>query len=461
VSIMATRTWPETANGNTVARSLLHPRANGQFDLVDHDNGLPVSFADSPSTDAFSRLRVDIPKIVWEGKAIYGKDSHSYQEAITGAGSSAVWRTNEASVRLTCDTGVADKAVRQTKKYFPYIPGHSQVSFFTFNLIAQPEVNRVKRVGRFDANDGMFLEWNATDIRFVVRTSTSGSPVDTSYASQADWNLDTLDGTNSKDNPSGEQLDLTKTHILVIDYQWLGVGRVRFGFDIGGVITYCHEFNHANTETIVYMQTPNLPVRYEISNSGATSLSDYMDMICSSVVSEGGDQPLGHDYALDIGNAGVAVGQTRVPVLAMRQSLTFNGKVNRRIALLNTIGILSLGDNIIYEVTQYPIPDITITGGWVDLDTDHSTMQYAVGSNIVVNSETGAHPFYKDFAASSSLGSKVTPGAANAAIGVRTHHNEMLVNYDGTACEVIVVWVTALSATGSTVHVTANCLEYA
>lgn len=457
---MAEKTWRETGDGNELARSILHPNKNGQFDLADHDNGLPIRFADSANLDAFSRLRVGIPQILWEEKSLYDKNLHTHQEIISGGGSSSTYRSNESSIRLTAGTGATDKVIRQTKKYIPYIPGHSQTTFITFNLTAQPVVNNYKRVGRFDDNNGMFIEWNNTDIRAVIRTDTSGSASDAAYWIQADWNLDTLNGSRNKGNPSGINLDLTKTQILVIDFQWLGVGRVRFGFDIDGNITYFHEVNHANIDLLVYMRTPNLPIRTEVSNSSTTSGANSLDSICSSVVSEGSLEPLGHDYSISTGVSGVSVGQTRVPVMAFRQSLTYNSKVNRRIAFLNSLSILSLGDNIIYEVVQYPDPDITITGGWVDLDVNHSSMQYAIGTNITVNSETGAHPFFKDYVTSATQGSKTSPGAISQGLSVRTHHNEMLVNYDGTACEVIVIWATALSATGSTVYGTGNFVEY-
>jgi hypothetical protein len=270
-----------------------------------------------------------------------------------------------------------------------------------------------------------------------------------------------MDGSGNKNNPSGVTLDLTKTHIVIIDYQWLGVGRVRVGFDIGGSILYVNEFPHANIGTIVYMGTPNLPVRYEVSNTGISPSTNYIDAICSGVVSEGAVQPLAHDYSAGVGVTGVSVGQTRVPVLALRQSLTYNGKVNRRISVLNSVNMLSLGDNVLYEVVQYPTPDIAITGGWVSVDADHTSLQYAVGANIVVNTAVGAHSFYHDYLTSATQGQKVSPGAANTALGLRTHHNEMLVNYDGTACEVLVIWATSLSVTGSTVYAEANCLEYA
>ena len=72
----------------------------------------------------------------------------------------------------------------------------------------------------------------------------------------------------------------------------MGVGRVRMGFVIDGKIYYAHEFLNSNILDVVYMQTPNLPLRSEISNDG-TGAADSLEQICSTVISEGGSQDIG------------------------------------------------------------------------------------------------------------------------------------------------------------------------
>lgn len=438
----------------------MYSQVNASGIRADSEHGVPVAFSDGAHLDPFSRVRSSFPAMLWENKSLYDTDAHSWQEVTSGTSSAVTYRTNESSTRLTADTGATDYAKRQTKKYFPYVAGHGQTMFITFNMIAAPTANCVKRIGRFDDNNGPFLEWNENDIRVVVRTNTSGSVSDSAYVTQANWNLDTLDGSGGVSNPSKINLDLTKVQILVIDYQWLGVGRVRFGFDIEGHLIYFHEVNHANLDTIVYMQTPNLPVRYEVSNVGATSGTNSLDAICSSVISEGGLEPTGHDYSVSTGITAVtATSNVRTPILAIRQNPSFKGKVNRKIALAESFSIIAETTSIYFEVTQYPEPDITITGGWQNLDLNHSTLQYAIGTNISVNSETGAHPFRKGYIAASLNPVVGTPGTNEPNVRIRTHHNEMLVNYDGSDCETLVVWAAGLGANAS-VHAAANCIEY-
>jgi hypothetical protein len=98
--------------------------------------------------------------------------------------------------------------------------------------------------------------------------------------------------------PSGITLDLTKAQILYIDLEWLGVGTVRMGFVINGNFYVCHKFHHANLITSTYITTASLPLRYEITNTGATSGASTLKQICSSVISEGGYELSGLQQAI-------------------------------------------------------------------------------------------------------------------------------------------------------------------
>ena len=80
-------------------------------------------------------------------------------------------------------------------------------------------------------------------------------------------------------------LDWSNANLMMVDYQWLGVGRVRFGLNISGQTVYFTEHNCANNEPNVYMSSPNQPIRYEIRQLGVGS--GYFDMLCSQVSTEG------------------------------------------------------------------------------------------------------------------------------------------------------------------------------
>jgi hypothetical protein len=172
----------------------------------------------------------------------------------------------------------------------PYQPGKGLGLLATF-VMNQGKTGLRQRVGYFNTQNGVFFQQNDTTLAFVLRTYTSGAPVDTTIT-QANWNGDKLDGTG----PSGRTIDVTKTQILAIDFEWLGVGDVRCGFFEDGQFVICHTFHNDNIQTTVYMTTAILPVRYEISNTAGTASSSSMKQICSSVYSSGGYEQISIEH---------------------------------------------------------------------------------------------------------------------------------------------------------------------
>ena len=191
---------------------------------------------------------------------------------------------------------------------------NSQAITCTGNMLGG-QAGITKKIGYFDGYNGLFFALVGTTFNVGLRTNTSGTPTDI-LVPQSSWNLDTMDGYG----PSGIKLDLTKTQIFYIDFQWLGVGRVRYGFvGANGMLVYCHQIVNSNTNTVVYMSTPNLPVRYEISNSG-TGVASSLVHICSSVISEGGFDENGIILTQDVGTTGLTTGNNTsiYPLIALR-----------------------------------------------------------------------------------------------------------------------------------------------
>lgn len=239
-----------------------------------------VSFGDTPANDAFGRLRVSTPNVVFDNYEITGKKTLVWAEAVAGAASIA-HVANTSSIMLATTAANGDKCTRSSKKLSLYTPGTSILAFLT-GVMGAGATNSAQRIGLFSANDGVFFEQRNQVMGVVIRSSTSGTPVDTRYA-RSDWNIDTMDGNG----PSGVNLDFTKTQIFWIDLEWLGVGRVRFGFVHQGQIITCHECYHNNQLTTVYMKSPILPVTYQVENFGASAALTDFRQICCSVIVEG------------------------------------------------------------------------------------------------------------------------------------------------------------------------------
>ena len=241
----------------------------------------------STAYDAFGRLRVSNPLTIFDSKNVMSKNN-LFDESTTGS-ATVTYTANKSTVNLNCTETSGDKVIRQSKRVMSYQPGKSLLILNTFVMNAQTE-NLEQRVGTFDANNGIFFEDTGTGYQIVRRTYTSGSSVDTAVA-QASWNGDTLLAGSST---SGYVLDPTKATIMFADYEWLGMGAVRVGFVIDGKFITAHTFLNANNLDTVYMQTANLPIRYEIEVTSTLAAGTYtLQQVCSTALIEGGYAPEG------------------------------------------------------------------------------------------------------------------------------------------------------------------------
>lgn len=333
-----------------------------------------VHIGDSANLDAFGRLRTGQPFGIFDSKSVYNEDPNAWGTILVGGASAIAHNPVDSTVTMTVDSAVDDRVVRQTLHYHPYVPGKSH-NITTTGAFGDGVAGIKKRWGYYDDNNGIFWELDGTDVSLTLRSDSSGSIVSEKYMQNA-WNLDKLDGSG----PSGVTLDPTQAHILCIDMQWLGVGRVRVGFIIGGKLILVHEFNHANKSTTTYMRRPDLPVRYEMLNvTGAASTT--MKSICASVASEGGYTLPGFEFSTDTGIATRSV-TTRVPIIAIRHKATFNSVENRSLARLLKIAFRTAGNDILWEFAHVHDPS-AITATWNDVQVGQSSVEVSTDITAV------------------------------------------------------------------------------
>jgi hypothetical protein len=348
---------------------------NGLYinDQMYYGSGGGISFGDSASVDAFSRLRVSNPLILFNSQLTYDLAPILLEQITNGTGASITHdTTNRCSLMTFSSTPTGGKAYMQSYEYFPYQPGRSQLIFVTFNMIAAV-ANTLKFAGYSDGVNGIEFQLNGTTKQFVIY-SDSGSGDET--VPQSSWNLDKLDGTGI----SGITLDITKTQILVIDIQALYVGRVRVGFDIGGQIIYAHEFLHANLSVHPYIQTANLPVRCGMTCTGTVSTT--MNFICSAVISEGGSEDINvFGYTFET-NHSATVATTGTQLMTLRPKTTFNGITNRmRVAYID-IEIFNTGSSNQHIRWDLCIGQAITGGTWADVNTTYSGVEVNTGATL-------------------------------------------------------------------------------
>lgn len=323
------------------------------------------------ATDAFGRIRTSAPLTLFDSSHRY--NDNGLWATSTTSGGTATFDANAGLVNLAVTTASGSEVIRETTKCFSYQPGKSLLVMSTLTFAAAKTGLR-QRVGYYGANNGMYLELANNTLSFVERSYSTGSLVET-RVSKANWNIDPLDGTG----PSNLTLDITKSQILWMDIEWLGLGTVRLGFVINGKFIHCHSFHHANIITGTYITTASLPLRYEITNTATTASSSTLKQVCSTVISEGGyelrglQQAIGTDittpYALTIAG-------TYYPIISLRLKSAYLDAI----VILTAISILGASANANYNWRV--MANTTTAGGtWTSAGTTSSVEYNITGTS--------------------------------------------------------------------------------
>ncbi len=319
------------------------------------------------ANDVFGRARVNIPRIITS--LHFAQSSHDFlMNSSTTGGATITHTPASSSITLSCGTASGDTAIRQTKRYVKYNAGIGYIFTFAANLGAK-KTNVRKRVGIFDSLNGAFFEQDGSNLKVVVRTSQSGSAVDTAV-NQSSWNLDKLDGTGA----SGLTLDETKHQLWVIDHIWHGAGPVRFGVHIGGKLIYVHQVLSGNTLTIPFMRTPVLPLRLEIENTGTAASSTSITAVCVTATAENGSTDVVPSYSFHVSNGltSKSVSGTYIPLLSIRPKLLLNSIINRTPVVPDNFDIFTSAAYLNYRLVLNP----TLTGSSFSSVNDFSAVEY-------------------------------------------------------------------------------------
>jgi hypothetical protein len=343
------------------------------------------------NTDAFSRTRVSEPFTLFDSSHRFA-DNQLWSSS-TATGGTTSFNSAQGLVDLSVTTSSGSEVLRETTKVFAYQPGKSLLVLSTF-VMSPAKTNLRQRIGYYGASNGYYLEQNNDTVSFVERSLVTGVVVNTPVV-QANWNVDPMNGSG----PSGITLDLTKAQILCMDLEWLGVGTVRIGFVINGEFYVCHKFHHANLITSTYITTASLPLRYEITNTGATSDVSTLKQICSTVISEGGYQLGGLQQAIGIpltSPRNLPLAGTFYPIISIRLKTSPNRLDGLVICTAISVMATSAG-NYNWQL----IATGTTTGGsWVSAGT-YSAVDY----NITGTSFTGGRILASGFFSVSNQGS--------------------------------------------------------
>lgn len=350
-----------------------------------------ISFP-SAAVDAFARLRTSSPYTLFQVSHNSDKQMHDIAEKLTNNATS-VYISDQSAVDLTVTVDSGSEAIRQSRMYCTYQPGKSFLMMATgvLNSGNANGTNCVSKIGLFDDQNGIYFQHTGGSpgtISVVMRSKVTGTVVDTVIDSTS-WNLDRMDGTG----PSGISIDAQYAQIFIIDLEWLGVGKVRCGIVVNGTIHYCHQFINTNNKTTTYMTRASLPVRYQINGGG--SGAGVLKMICSTVISEGGYEPLGLPFSIGLedGEAVECGSGTPADEKALIAIRLKSGHERVLCKLYGASLLATTSANATYKIYHWLSPTddpfTTPTNEWQSVST-HSAMEALKLENTSTFSTTGA-----------------------------------------------------------------------
>lgn len=391
---------------------------------------------DNARSDAFGKLRVSEDIAVFISKNDFKKSGYFLEN--TNGTANTQWYANTSLVHLNIGSADNDLCIRQTKRYFPYYPGKSHQVIMT-GIFDEAKTNNVQRIGTFDDDNGLFFEMNENGIAVGVRTSTSGTPVDT-IISRSNWNISKLDGTGN----FKQIVDFTKMNIFVIDFQWLGTGRIRFGLNLDGFTYYIHEISNYSVREFPWSVSATLPVRFENRNIGASTSSTLKEG-CTVVSYEGSERTPISSYTISNGSTLKAI-TTRAPLMAIRLKNSFNTKENKVSMKYAGCGAFSDGETTYIEVVKYS-GNVSYSGTWANVHIE-SAVEYSTDiSGISSDSNILITSFYLP---ATSQGSNINPSTYVADADKLNENYFGNQNINSSNSDIFVVYATSLNTATNT-----------
>jgi hypothetical protein len=293
-------------------------------------------------------------------------------------------------------------------------------------------VGNTRKWGVYDDSDGIYFALEGTSLLAYVRSSTSGSVVNTPIP-RAAW-TDKLDGTGI----SGVTLDVTKVNNYWADYTFSGAGRVRFGiYEPNGNRLIAYTINVGNSNPFPLIRTGTLPFRTENINTSATGSSSELREVVMSMSTEGDPKDYTYWRSADMEAYGVTT-TTDTHLISMQSISTVNGKHNSVQAYPEVLSVVASGGPV--AVTLWQTVEIT-SPSWVVGTGDSSIL----GSTAGTLNLTNARKFATFFVNTGVENINLTPY-------FETNDEGIMCKADGVG-EVWSITATRLSANATTVGV--------
>ncbi len=342
--------------------------------------------------DSFGKMRVSNPNTLLDlrfpGQTSGNYDFYSNNLQIDKQFSGITGTYGNSKLVMSGAAGATSYYISQSRNYCVYQPGKSLL-FMASSVINPGDIGFTNRLGYYDndiptggpittpinVRNGLFFQHNGTNC--FVGLKDDGETL----VPQSSWNIDKMDGTGS----SKIVLDFTKAQLFVIDVEWLGVGRVRYGFYAFGQIVYCHQITNINVLTKPYTNNINLPVCFTMQGLTGSGTGSFTQ-ICSTVISEGGYNPVGRPFS--VSSSGIATtANTETPILAIRASGNASTNYKHQTIIPTNISAFDTSNTSVdlLRLRLYLGGDSPNSGGtisWNQVNASYSIAEYSAGASI-------------------------------------------------------------------------------
>jgi hypothetical protein len=196
VPISTTQTLP-ISGAVTVINTVTSTVVNTVSSQIVNTSALPVltKYADTLQVDPLGRIRTAANTNQWWYQAAVDKDGDlRYAEQFVGLSAQSQFVPAIGNVTMTPGLSSTGSAIRQTRRYFKYRPGVGHQIFFTMNWSGY-QTGVVKRMGQYDASDGMYFELSGSNFNVVVRRSLPDGTIIEDRTNSTNFSNDKLDGT--------------------------------------------------------------------------------------------------------------------------------------------------------------------------------------------------------------------------------------------------------------------------
>ena len=340
------------------------PEFSDRLQYVDEYGAAYVRFSEGNQIfDAFGKSKVSQETIVGSYVPTYGLSDET--AGVVNGTAGYVHLPDESALRLSVGTASGDKIQMTTHKYHKFFPGTSQLIEITGVVGDFGKTNVIRQWGYYDDDNGVIFAMHGTNFGIILRSSVTGSPVDT-FIPQSSFNKDKADGTGI----SNFLMDPTKVNTYWIDFQW--TGRIRVGgFSPAGTRVVFHEIENANSSAYPSMGQSSLPLRVEMFNSGISASSSEMKVISAMVYTESNNLDFRGKCFSTAPFNGAPIVPTVTPVgnafstsVSIRPKALLAGKINRKAIIPSNLMVhtdkalqLSIMFNITLDGTEtwYPV----------------------------------------------------------------------------------------------------------